>query len=77
MSFDTEKKRYCLWTLTFILAVIGLCNLLLSITIIAVLRVSQGMESMEVIPDENLVKFYGTTDLDRVRLQLFDFYIKY
>ncbi|XP_017799281.1 PREDICTED: uncharacterized protein LOC108580123 [Habropoda laboriosa] len=65
----STKRRYCLWTLTFILAIIGLCNLLLNITVIAVLRISQGMEAMEVIPDENLVKFYGKTDLDRVCLQ--------
>ncbi|KAK2583859.1 hypothetical protein KPH14_001135 [Odynerus spinipes] len=65
----STRKRYCLWTLTFLLAVIGLCNLFLSITIIAVLRISQGMEAMEMIPDENLVKFYGRTDLDRICLQ--------
>lgn len=61
------KRRYYLWTLTFILAIIGLCNLFLNITVIAVLRISQGMEAMEMIPDENLVKFYGKTDLDKVR----------
>lgn len=60
------KRRYCLWTLTLVLAIIGLCNLFLNITVIAVLRISQGMEAMEVIPDENLVKFYGRTDLDKV-----------
>lgn len=48
----------------------GLCNLFLSITIIAVLRVNQGMESMEVIPEENLIKFFGKTDLDGVRMEL-------
>ncbi|CAL7937995.1 unnamed protein product [Xylocopa violacea] len=72
MSASNEKsmkRRYCLWTLTFILAIIGLCNLFLNITVIAVLRISQGMEAMEMIPDENLVKFYGKTDLDRVCLQ--------
>ncbi|XP_012220457.1 beta-sarcoglycan isoform X2 [Linepithema humile] len=63
------KKRYCLWTLTLVLAVIGLCNLFLNITVIAVLRISQGMEAIEVIPDENLVKFYGKTDLDKISLQ--------
>lgn len=63
------KRRYCLWTLTFILAIIGLCNLFLNITVIAVLRISQGMEAMEMIPDENLVKFYGKTDLDKICLQ--------
>lgn len=69
-SFDLEKKRYCLWTLICILAMIGFCNLILSITIIAVLRVSQGMESLEVIPNENLVKFYGSTDLDKVNYNI-------
>ena len=63
------KQHYCLWILTLILAIIGLCNLFLNITLIAVLRISQGMEAMEVIPDENLVKFYGKTDLDKVCLQ--------
>lgn len=62
----STKRRYCLWTLTLILAIIGLCNLFLNIAVIAVLRISQGMEAMEVIPDENLVKFYGRTDLDKV-----------
>lgn len=62
----SDRKRYCLWTLIFLLAIMGLCNLFLSITIIAVLRVNQGMESMEVIPDENLIKFFGKTDLDGV-----------
>ncbi|XP_012140947.2 sarcoglycan beta [Megachile rotundata] len=65
----STKRRYCLWILTFILAIIGLCNLFLNITVIAVLRISQGMEAMEMIPDENLVKFYGKTDLDRVCLR--------
>lgn len=70
MSVSNEKlvkRHYSLWTVTFVLAIIGLCNLFLNITVIAVLRISQGMEAMEVIPDENLVKFYGKTDLDRVR----------
>lgn len=53
--------------MTLILAMIGFSNLLLSITIISVLRVSQGMESLEIISNENLVKFYGKTDLDRVK----------
>lgn len=69
----STKRRYCLWTLTLILAIIGLCNLFLNITVIAVLRISQGMEAMEVIPDENLVKFYGRTDLDKVYIHICTF----
>lgn len=68
-AFASSRKRYCLWTLTFALAAVGLCNLLLSITIVVVLRVSQGMEAMEVIPEENLIKFYGRTDLDKICLR--------
>ncbi|XP_033219048.1 uncharacterized protein LOC117174247 isoform X2 [Belonocnema kinseyi] len=66
---EEKQTNNCLWMMTFILGIIGLCNLLLSATIIIVLRVSQGMEALEVIPDENLVKFYGNTDLDRVCLE--------
>ncbi|XP_070521617.1 beta-sarcoglycan isoform X2 [Cardiocondyla obscurior] len=69
MAEKSTKRRYCLWMLTLILAIIGLCNLFLNITVIAVLRISQGMEAMEVIPDENLLKFYGRTDLDKISLQ--------
>lgn len=65
----TSNKRYCLWVLTFLLTVVGLCNLLLSITVITVLRISRGMEALEIIPDENLIKFYGRTDLDKVNVK--------
>ncbi|XP_015512421.1 uncharacterized protein LOC107218898 isoform X1 [Neodiprion lecontei] len=63
---SSERKRYCLWMLIFLLGVMGLCNLFLSITIFAVLRMNQRMESMEVIPEENLITFFGKTDLDRL-----------
>lgn len=63
---EGKEENHCLWMFTLILGIIGFCNLLLSTTIIFVLRVSQGMEALEIIPDENLVKFYGNTDLDRV-----------
>ncbi|XP_034937841.1 uncharacterized protein Scgbeta isoform X2 [Chelonus insularis] len=66
ISFDYDKKRYCFWALTIILAAFGLSNLLLSITIISVLRLSRGMESLEIIPDDSLIKFYGSTDLDHI-----------
>ncbi|XP_043468861.1 uncharacterized protein LOC122502738 [Leptopilina heterotoma] len=66
---EGKGDNHCLWMFTLILGIIGFCNLLLSTTIIFVLRVSQGMEALEVIPDENIVKFYGNTDLDRVCLE--------
>ncbi|XP_058802633.1 uncharacterized protein LOC131670758 [Phymastichus coffea] len=65
---DEKKSHRCVWTLSIALGFVGLCNLLLNLTILVVLRVGQGMESIEMIPDDNLVKFYGNTDLDRVCL---------
>ncbi|XP_011504893.1 PREDICTED: uncharacterized protein LOC105367797 [Ceratosolen solmsi marchali] len=67
-SKDEKTSHQCVWMLTLLLAVIGFCNLLLNFTILIVLRVSQGMEAFEVIPEQDLVKFYGNTDLDRVCL---------
>ncbi|KAF7997083.1 hypothetical protein HCN44_005360 [Aphidius gifuensis] len=68
-SYDHDKKRYCLWTLTLILAILGILNMLMSIVIMHVLRVSKGMESLEIISDKNLMKFYGRTDLDNIYLE--------
>ncbi|XP_012287720.1 uncharacterized protein LOC105703715 [Orussus abietinus] len=68
-DLSSTRKRYCFWTLSCALLIAGLCNLLITVTIIAVLRVSRGMESLEVIPEENLIKFYGRTDLDMVSLE--------
>ena len=67
---EIQKTNHCFWMITFILGIIGLCNLLLSMTIVIVLRVSRGMEALEVISDENILKFYGNTDLDRVSEKL-------
>jgi hypothetical protein len=64
-SSDEKKGHQFIWMLTLLLAFTGFCNLLLNLTILIVLRVSQGMEAFEVIPEQDLVKFYGNTDLDR------------
>jgi beta-sarcoglycan len=41
-------------------------NLLLTFIILGVLRLGQGMESLELVPEKSLVLFYGNTDLDRI-----------
>ena len=58
-----------MWMLTIVMTFIGFCNLILNLTILIVLRVSQGMEALEVMPEQDLIKFYGNTDLDRVSYQ--------
>lgn len=67
LTYDHDQKRYCLWALTTILAIIAILNMLMSLIIMHVLRVSKGMESLEIISDKNLMKFHGRTDLDNVR----------
>ncbi|XP_001607447.1 beta-sarcoglycan [Nasonia vitripennis] len=68
-SVSEKMSHRCMWMLTIVLTFIGFCNLLLNMTILIVLRVSHGMEALEVIPEKNLLKFSGNTDLDRVCLQ--------
>lgn len=45
---------------------LALGNLLLTFIILGVLRLGQGMESLELVPEKSLVMFYGNTDLDRI-----------
>ena len=66
---DEKKNHRCMWMLTIVMTFIGFCNLILNLTILIVLRVSQGMEALEVMPEQDLIKFYGNTDLDRVSYQ--------
>ncbi|GLH03740.1 hypothetical protein R5R35_013191 [Gryllus longicercus] len=60
------RKTYAFWTLVVLLFFLALGNLLLTFIILGVLRLGQGMESLELLPEESLVMFYGNTDLDRI-----------
>lgn len=60
------RKTYAFWTLVVLLFILALGNLVLTFTILGVLRLGQGMESLELLPEESLVMFYGNTDLDRI-----------
>ncbi|PSN34851.1 Beta-sarcoglycan [Blattella germanica] len=60
------RKTYAFWTLVMLLFCLALGNLLLTFIILGVLRLGQGMESLELVPEESLIMFYGNTDLDRV-----------
>ncbi|KAJ8880561.1 hypothetical protein PR048_017031 [Dryococelus australis] len=60
------RKTYAFWTLVMLLFFLAMGNLLLTFIILGVLRLGQGMESLELIPEESTIMFYGTTDLDRV-----------
>ncbi|XP_045782023.1 uncharacterized protein LOC123878763 [Maniola jurtina] len=60
------RRTFAFWTLVCLLFVLAIGNLVLTFTILAVLRLGQGLESMEFLPEHNAMKFFGTADLDHV-----------
>lgn len=60
------RNTFAFWTVVILLFVLTIGNLLLTITIIGVLRLGKGMQGMELIPEEDSIKFFGETDLDRI-----------
>lgn len=60
------RNTFAFWTIVVILLVLTIGNLLLTLSIIGVLHLGKGIYGMELIPEEDVVKFYGETDLDRV-----------
>ncbi|XP_013183155.1 uncharacterized protein LOC106129208 [Amyelois transitella] len=60
------RKTFAFWTLVVLLFALAIGNLVLTFTILAVLRLGQGMESMEFLPEHNAIKFFGETDLEHV-----------
>lgn len=62
------KGRHSLafWIVVAILIVLTIGNLCLTMTIIGVLRISKGMENIEIVPQEQMLKFRGNIDLDKV-----------
>ncbi|CAK1587467.1 unnamed protein product [Parnassius mnemosyne] len=65
-SMQTGRKTFAFWTLVCLLFVLAIGNLILTFTILAVLRLGHGMESMEFLPEHNAIKFFGETDLDHM-----------
>ncbi|XP_014229979.1 uncharacterized protein LOC106654569 [Trichogramma pretiosum] len=64
-----KRSQRHIWRLCLVLGAVALCNLALNAAVLMVLRVSQGMEAIELIRERDLIKFHGNTDLDRVCLQ--------
>uniref|UniRef100_A0A0A9WDI9 Beta-sarcoglycan n=2 Tax=Lygus hesperus TaxID=30085 RepID=A0A0A9WDI9_LYGHE len=59
-------KTYAFWTLVGLLCLLAWANMILTVVIFSVLRLGQGMESLELVPRENVVKFFGEADLGNV-----------
>ncbi|XP_053623377.1 uncharacterized protein Scgbeta [Plodia interpunctella] len=65
-NMNKGRKTFAFWTLVVLLFALAIGNLFLTFTILAVLRLGQGMESMEFLPEHNAIKFFGHTDLEHV-----------
>ncbi|KAL4714289.1 hypothetical protein ACJJTC_009641 [Scirpophaga incertulas] len=65
-SIHKGRQTFAFWTLVCLLFALAIANLILTFTILAVLRIAQGMESMEFLPEHNAVKLMGTADLEHI-----------
>ncbi|CAH0730114.1 unnamed protein product, partial [Brenthis ino] len=65
-SLQKGRKTFAFWTLLCLLFVLAIGNLILTFTILAVVRLGDGLESMEFLTEHNAIKFFGETNLDHV-----------
>lgn len=63
------RKTFAFWTLVVLLFLLAVGNLILTMTILGVLRIGSGMESIELIPQEQTLKFFGEADLGNIHKQ--------
>ncbi|XP_066150375.1 beta-sarcoglycan isoform X1 [Euwallacea fornicatus] len=60
------RKTFAFWTLVLLLFLSAVGNLLLTMTILGVLRIGNGMQSIELLPEHKVIKFFGDVDLGRI-----------
>jgi len=62
-NYKRNDATFLFWTLIVFIFILAIGNLILTLVILGVLRLGQGMQSLELLSEENLIKFYGTADL--------------
>ena len=60
------RNTFAFWTIVWLIFVLTIGNLVLTFTIIGVLHLGKGMEFLELVPEMESIKFFGSTDLDRI-----------
>lgn len=65
-SVPTGRNTFAFWVIVSIIFIMTIGNLILTMTIIGVLRLGKGMEFMEMVPEAETIKFFGITDFDRL-----------
>lgn len=60
------RKTFAFWTLVGLLFILAAGNLVLTITILGVLKMGHGMQSLELDSDSGSIKFFGEADLGHI-----------
>ncbi|XP_055548066.1 uncharacterized protein LOC129731785 [Wyeomyia smithii] len=64
-----EKNSFAFWIVIILLFSLALGNLCLTLAITGILKIYKGMENIELIQNEETVKFFGNIDFDRIYKQ--------
>lgn len=59
-------KTYAFWSLIILVCFLAWANMILTVVVFRVLHLGQGMESLELIPEQKIIKFYGETFFGRL-----------
>jgi beta-sarcoglycan len=54
------------WALLTILFVLVIGNFILTLSIISFFKIGLGMESIEIVPEARMIKFFGSADFNKV-----------
>lgn len=63
------RKTFAFWTLVVLIFLLTIGNLVLTATIFGVLKLAQGMQSIEFLPQDQSIQLSGDVDLGRIYKQ--------
>ncbi|KAL1505307.1 hypothetical protein ABEB36_004901 [Hypothenemus hampei] len=63
------RKTFAFWIMVILLLLLTIGNCLITLTVVGVLKIGNGMQSMEYLPDEKSIKLFGDVDLGRIYKQ--------
>lgn len=61
-----DSGSWFFWGLIILLFLLVIGNFILTLTIISFFKIGLGMESIKLIPEMKMIKFYGTADFSRI-----------
>lgn len=54
------------WGLIILLFLLVIGNFILTLMIISFFKIGMGMEAIKLVPEFNIIKFYGTADFNKI-----------